>query len=151
MMSRPEWRTAGREERKRRVLQHCPPQTAGSEEAATCLRQPSTHAGRLPPPRVGSQPVEVIEMAKKVRDAMTAEPRTAEPTLSLVDAAQLMKSEDVGSLPIVEEGRLLAVLTDRDIAVRAVAEGVDPNAVVIGDVASRELVTVEPEQDLVRR
>ncbi len=95
--------------------------------------------------------MEVIEMAKKVRDAMTAEPRTAEPTLSLVDAAQLMKSEDVGSLPIVEEGRLLAVLTDRDIAVRAVAEGVDPNAVVIGDVASRELVTVEPEQDLVRR
>ncbi len=95
--------------------------------------------------------MEVIEMAKKVRDAMTAEPRTAEPTLSLVDAAQLMKSEDVGSLPIVEEGRLLAVLTDRDIVVRAVAEGVDPNAVVIGDVASRELVTVEPEQDLVRR
>jgi CBS domain-containing protein len=47
--------------------------------------------------------VEVIEMAKKVRDAMTAEPRTAEPTLSLVDAAQLMRSEDVGSLPIVEE------------------------------------------------
>ena len=92
--------------------------------------------------------MEVIEMAKKVRDAMTAEPRTAEPTLSLVDAAQLMRSEDVGSLPIVEEGRLLAVLTDRDIVVRAVAEGVDPNAVVIGDVASRKLGTVDPEQDL---
>ena len=92
--------------------------------------------------------MEVIEMAKKVRDAMTAEPRSAEPTLSLVEAARLMKSEDVGSLPIVEEGRLIAVLTDRDIVVRAVAEGVDPKAVVIGEVASREPVTVEPEQDL---
>jgi len=92
--------------------------------------------------------VEVIEMAKKVRDAMTAEPRTAELTLSLAEAARLMKSEDVGSLPIVEEGRLVAVLTDRDIVVRAVAEGVDANATVIGDVASRDPVTVEPQQDL---
>ena len=99
------------------------------------------------PVRVG-EPVEVIKVAKKVRDAMTAEPRSAEPTLSLVEAARLMKSEDVGSLPIVEEGRLIAVLTDRDIVVRAVAEGVDPNAAVIGDVASRDPVTVEPEQDL---
>src|SRR6266566_2554248 len=119
-------------------------------DAATRRLRPLTcaHADRLLPPGVGSEPMEVIEMAKKVRDAMTAEPRTAEPTLSLVEAAQLMKSEDVGSLPIVEEGRLLAMLTDRDIVVRAVAEGVDPKAVVIGDVASRELVTVEPEQDL---
>ena len=87
-------------------------------------------------------------MAKKVRDAMTAKPRSAEPGLSLAEAAQLMKSEDVGSLPIVEEGRLVAVLTDRDIGIRAVAEGVDPKAVMVGDVASRELVTVGPEQDL---
>jgi len=92
--------------------------------------------------------MEVIEMAKKVRDAMTAEPRTAEPTLSLAEAAQLMKDEDVGSLPIVEEGRLVAVLTDRDIVVRAVAEGVDAKAAMIGDVASRDPVTVESEQDL---
>ncbi len=43
---------------------------------------------------------------------------------------------------------MLPPLTDRDIVIRAVAEGVDPNAVVIGDVASRKLVTVDPEQDL---
>ena len=87
-------------------------------------------------------------MAKKVREVMTAEPRSAELTLSLAEAARLMKSEDVGSLPIVDEGRLVAVLTDRDLVVRAVAEGVDPNATVTGDVASRDPVTVEPEQDL---
>jgi CBS domain-containing protein len=87
-------------------------------------------------------------MAKKVRDAMTAEPRSAEPSQSLVEAAQVMKQEDVGSLPVVEGGRLLAVLTDRDIVVRAVAEGVDLQATRVGDVASREPVTVGPEEDL---
>ena len=87
-------------------------------------------------------------MAKKVRDAMTAEPRSAEPSQSLVEAAQAMKQEDVGSLPVVEGGRLLAVLTDRDIVVRAVAEGVDLQATRVGDVASREPVTVGPEEDL---
>ena len=87
-------------------------------------------------------------MAKKVRDAMTAEPRSAEPSQSLVEAAQVMKQEDVGSLPVVEGGRLLAVLTDRDIVVRAVAKGVDLQATRVGDVASREPVTVGPEDDL---
>jgi CBS domain-containing protein len=87
-------------------------------------------------------------MAKKVQDAMTAEPRSAEPGLSLAEAAQLMKSEDIGSLPVVDDSRLVAMLTDRDIVVRVVAEGLDPNAIVVGDVASRELVTVGPEQDL---
>ena len=87
-------------------------------------------------------------MAKKVRGAMTVEPRSAKPGLSLAEAAQLMKSEDVGSLPVVDDGHLVGVLTDRDIVVRAVAEGVDPNAIVVGEVASRGLVTVDPEQDL---
>ena len=87
-------------------------------------------------------------MAKMVRDAMTANPRTARPAQSLADAAQIMQSEDVGSVPVVEDGRLVGVLTDRDIAIRAVAEGVDVQTLNVGDVASREPVTVEPGQDL---
>ena len=87
-------------------------------------------------------------MAKKVRDAMTTQPRSAEPSQSLVEAAQVMKRADIGSLPVVEEGRLVAVLTDRDIVVRAVAEGVDLNVTLVGDIASREPVTVGPEDDL---
>jgi len=87
-------------------------------------------------------------MAKKVRDAMTTQPRSAEPSQSLVEAARAMKLADIGSLPVVEEGRLLAVLTDRDIVVRAVAEGVDLNVTLVGDIASREPVTVGPEDDL---
>ena len=87
-------------------------------------------------------------MAKKVSDAMTTQPRSAEPSQSLVEAAQVMKRADIGSLPVVEEGRLVAVLTDRDIVVRAVAEGVDLNVTLVGDIASREPVTVGPEDDL---
>jgi hypothetical protein len=51
-------------------------------------------------------------MTKKVRDAMTVEPGAVEPGLSLAEAAQLMMSEDVGSLPVVDDGRLVAMLTD---------------------------------------
>jgi CBS domain-containing protein len=87
-------------------------------------------------------------MGKSVRDAMTPSVRTASPSQSLAEAAQLMKSDDVGSIAIVEEGRLVGIVTDRDIAIRAVAEGVDPSAVTIAEVASRDLVTVEPDLDL---
>jgi len=87
-------------------------------------------------------------MAKKVRDAMTPEPRVADPSLSLAEAAKLMRSEDIGSLPIVQEGQLVAVLTDRDIVVRAVAESADLSATKVGDIASRKPVTIEPDEDL---
>jgi CBS domain-containing protein len=79
---------------------------------------------------------------------MTSNVRAAASTDSLADAAQMMKEEDVGSLPVVEDDRLIGILTDRDIIVRAVAERVDPQSISVGDVASRELVTVEPDQDL---
>src|SRR5437667_5605792 len=59
-----------------------------------------------------------------------------------------MKGEDVGSVPVVQEGRLAGIVTDRDIVTRAVAERRDPQTVKVDEVASRELVTVEPEQDL---
>jgi CBS domain-containing protein len=87
-------------------------------------------------------------MAKKVRDAMTPNVCAAAPTESLADVAQTMKQEDVGSLPVVEDDRLVGIITDRDIVIRAVAERVDPQSIYVGDVASRDLVTVEPEQDL---
>jgi CBS domain-containing protein len=59
-----------------------------------------------------------------------------------------MKGEDVGSVPVVSEGGLVGILTDRDIVTRVVAERRDPQSLKVDDVASRELVTVEPEQDL---
>jgi CBS domain-containing protein len=87
-------------------------------------------------------------MAKSVRDVMTPAVRTVSPSQSLAEAAEVMKGEDVGSVPVVEEGRLAGILTDRDIVTRAVAERRDPGTVKVDEVLSRELVTVEPEQEL---
>jgi CBS domain-containing protein len=87
-------------------------------------------------------------MAKSVRDAMSSNVRTARQDDWVSDAARAMKEEDVGSIPVVDGDRLVAILTDRDIVVRTVAEGVDPSAIKVGEIASTDLVTVEPEQRL---
>jgi CBS domain-containing protein len=87
-------------------------------------------------------------MGKSVKDAMTSEVKTATPSLSLTDAAKLMKQEDVGSVPVVDGERLIGMLTDRDIVVRGIADGSDPHAVKAGDIASRDIVTVRPDDDL---
>ncbi len=87
-------------------------------------------------------------MAKSVREVMTPAVRTVRPSQTLAEAAEVMKGEDIGSVPVVEEDRLVGMLTDRDIVIRAVAERRDPQAVKVDEVASRQPVTVEPEQDL---
>jgi CBS domain-containing protein len=78
---------------------------------------------------------------------MTSNPTTVGPTNTVAEAAQIMKSEDVGSLPIAESGKLAGVITDRDIAIRIVAEGRDPETTV-GDIASKDVVTIDPEQSI---
>jgi CBS domain-containing protein len=84
--------------------------------------------------------------SRTVKDAMTSSPRTVESSTSIVEAARMMHDEDVGSLPIVEGGRLQAIVTDRDIAIRAVAE--KRLDATVGEIASKELVTVDPDQPL---
>jgi CBS domain-containing protein len=83
-----------------------------------------------------------------ISELMTRNPRTIERSTSLTEAARLMKSEDTGVLPIAEGDRLVGVLTDRDIAVRAVAEGRDANSTTAGDIASTTLVTIDPQQSI---
>lgn len=87
-------------------------------------------------------------MGKSVKDAMSSDVKAATPSLSLADAAKLMKQEDVGSVPVVDGERLIGMLTDRDIVVRGIADGSDPHAVTAGDIASRDIVTVRPDDDL---
>ena len=86
----------------------------------------------------------------QVRDVMTGNPTTCEPSATLVDAAKVMAREDIGPVPIVENGRLVGIVTDRDIIVRAVAEGRDVTSTTVKDVASKDLVTVTPDEDLDR-
>ncbi len=84
----------------------------------------------------------------QVRDLMTQSPTTCEPSTTVVEAARVMASEDVGPVPIVDGGRLVGIVTDRDIVVRVVAEGQDPSSATIGEIASSDLVTVQPDTDL---
>jgi CBS domain-containing protein len=59
-----------------------------------------------------------------------------------------MRDEDVGIVPVTEGEKLVGTVTDRDIAIRVVAEGKSPETVTVGEIASRELVTIDPQQDL---
>jgi CBS domain-containing protein len=86
-------------------------------------------------------------MADTIRSLMTREPRTVDTATTVVEAARIMRDENVGLVPIVESDRLLGMITDRDIAVRVVAAGKSPDTTRVVDAASRELVTVDPDHD----
>jgi CBS domain-containing protein len=88
------------------------------------------------------------EIPKTVREVMTSKLCSIDADKPVAYAAKMMRDEDVGIAPIVEGDRLVGVLTDRDIAVRVVAEGRDPEQVKVTEVASRDLVTLDPQQDL---
>ena len=86
--------------------------------------------------------------ATKVREVMTNNPRCVTPETPVAEAARLMKSEDVGSLPILEGEKVTGIVTDRDIVLQAVAEGKNPSGMPVREVASRELVKINAEEDL---
>jgi len=81
-----------------------------------------------------------------IQDAMTSNPTTITAETSLEEAARLMKNEDVGALPIVDGERLVGMITDRDIAIRGVAEG--RTSATVGEIASKDVVTIDPQQGL---
>jgi CBS domain-containing protein len=87
-------------------------------------------------------------MAKSIRDAMTKDARSISASASVVEAAQLMREQHIGSLPVTEDERLVGMITDRDITTRVVAESAVPDATSVGDVYSRDLISVEPDNDL---
>jgi CBS domain-containing protein len=87
-------------------------------------------------------------MGKSVREVMTSQLSTIDADKPVAYAAKMMRDEDVGLAPIVEGDRLVGTLTDRDIAIRVVAEGRNPESTQVREVASTDLVTVDPQQDL---
>ncbi len=86
-------------------------------------------------------------MHKSIQEAMTSSPTTVEPTTTAQEAARTMKSKDVGSLPIVEGDKLVGVITDRDLAIRIIAEGKGFDTPV-AEIASKDVVTIDPQQSL---
>ena len=84
----------------------------------------------------------------QVRDVMVANVVTGEPSMTAAEAAQRMIENEVGPLPIVEGDRPVAMITDRDLTARVVAEGRDPISITVGDIATTDLVTIAPDQDV---
>jgi CBS domain-containing protein len=84
----------------------------------------------------------------RAEDVMTREPVTLGPEATLGEAATLMRQEDCGSIPIVEAGRLVGIVTDRDIVIRAVAAGKDPRSTRISEIMSADPVCIDPKTDV---
>jgi CBS domain-containing protein len=84
----------------------------------------------------------------QIRDVMTSNPTTVERSTSVLEAAKVMAGEDVGPLPVTDGGRLVGIVTDRDVVVRVLAEERDPQSTTVGDICSSDLVTVTPEDEL---
>jgi CBS domain-containing protein len=85
-------------------------------------------------------------MAQSIREIMTADPRTVESSASLTDAARAMRDDDIGAVLVVDGGQVTGIVTDRDIAVRAVAEGADPQSTKVADVCSSQLTALTVDQ-----
>ena len=82
------------------------------------------------------------------RDIMTSDVVTVSASDTLTTAARRMVDENIGSVPVVDGGRLTGILTDRDIVTRVVANGADLDAVSVGEVAGGRLVSAEPDASL---
>jgi CBS domain-containing protein len=87
-------------------------------------------------------------MAQSIREVMTADPRTVSTDATLQDAAREMKNDDIGAVLVEDKGSVAGILTDRDIVVRAIAEGRDPSSTKVGDVASRDVTTLTPDSSV---
>ena len=89
-------------------------------------------------------------MKRTCQDIMTKDPVCCEPTDSAQRTARLMKERNVGAIPICESHgtKLLGIVTDRDLAVRVVAEGRDPRSTTVDTVMTRRVFSCRPEDDL---
>ncbi|MFK0220952.1 CBS domain-containing protein [Streptomyces vinaceus] len=93
----------------------------------------------------------------RVHEVMTGNPVTVEQLTTLAEAARVMRDAGIGDVLVVDQGRLRGILTDRDIVVRALAEGRDPAETAVRAICSSDPLTVKPDDsvdqavDLMRR
>lgn len=87
-------------------------------------------------------------LMKQVKDVMTAGVRTMSPTDTVVQAAQAMEELDVGALPVCDGERMVGMVTDRDIVLRGVAQGLVPDSTALETVMSREVEWVFEDEDM---
>ena len=84
----------------------------------------------------------------QLNEIMSAQVETVGPDASIMEAAQLMRDLDVGPIPVCERDQILGIVTDRDLAIRAVAEGKDPNTTKVREVMTANIVWCYEDQDV---
>lgn len=87
-------------------------------------------------------------MAQKIREIMTTDLVTVSPRTPLAEAARLMRDNGVGDVLVIDRGRLVGIVTDRDLVLRGVAEDRDMHGTMIAEICSRDPVCVSPEEDI---
>ena len=83
-------------------------------------------------------------MAQNIRNVMYANPIAMSSTSTVAEAARRMREADIGDVIVLEDDQLCGIVTDRDIVVRAIAEGRDPATAKLGDICSRDMATLTP-------
>ncbi|MEU1597902.1 CBS domain-containing protein [Streptomyces sp. NPDC005708] len=89
-------------------------------------------------------------MTQHVRDIMTTAPVTVEPQASVANVARLMRDQNIGAVLVTEKDHLRGLVSDRDLVVRALAQGVDPEQTTVANACSDDLVTIGPDDELDR-
>ena len=84
----------------------------------------------------------------KVKDIMTKEVAHINPDSTVVEAAQLMQKHNIGSVPVCDQSGVIGIITDRDIIVRNIAHGNDPQNTPVRDVMTGQVVTAAPDMDV---
>ena len=87
-------------------------------------------------------------MAQSINEVMTHDPTTVTGDTPLVDAAREMKKAEIGGVIVTDDGTFRGYVTDRDIVVRAIAEGKDPKSTTVGDVCTTNVHTLSPDQSV---
>lgn len=87
-------------------------------------------------------------MAQTLKDLMTPNPTTVSTETPVLEAARTMRDKDIGNVIVTDRGKVCGIVTDRDIVVRAIADGHDPQSCTMGDICSADLVTVSPDDNV---
>jgi CBS domain-containing protein len=86
--------------------------------------------------------------ARQIRDVMTANPETVSERDNLLQAARIMRDQDTGVVPVVDGRKIIGLVTDRDIVVRAIADGKDVNNVSVNEVMTKQVRTVNEDSSV---
>jgi len=87
-------------------------------------------------------------MAQRMREVMTSDPVTIGATATIQEAAQAMRQADIGDVIVMQDSKVCGILTDRDIVVRALADGKDPKSTRVQEICTRELATLSPSDSV---